>query len=229
MKVNYMLSYLTRERKIGKLFNIPIKINGSFLLLLLLGSVASLFYGSETIVMLLILFGSVLIHEFGHIFAAKRYGIRTADVLLHFLGGAARMELSFKSGTEEAVMAVAGPIVSLCLGFIGLLSMMVFISVGAPAFVITFFHMFTTANFIIGIFNLLPAFPMDGGRILHGVLWNFQGIRKATNTVILVAKIFAIIFLLLGIFTFTPSMLLLAWFIWNAGSQERDMIFRKFT
>lgn len=223
-----MLSYLVRERKIGKLFNIPIKINGSFLLLLMLGLIASIFYGPQTIIMLLILFASVVIHEFGHIFAAKRYGIRTADVLLHFLGGAARMEMNFKSGIEEAAMAVAGPLVSLGLACLGMLLLMPLVSIGAPVFILTFVNMFMSANFVLGVFNLLPAFPMDGGRILHGVLWHFQGIRKATNTVVLVAKGFAILMLAVGIFTFTPSLLLLAWFIWNAGEQEKKIIFLKY-
>jgi Zn-dependent protease len=221
-----ILSFLGKERKIAQLFNVPIRINGSFLLMMLFGLILSIFYGPSTMVMLLIVFGSVVIHEFGHIFAARRYGIETRDVLLHILGGAARMNLKLKNGTEEIVIAIAGPATSLVLSILGLLFLLLFAAIGAPAFIVSFFQMFTVANVFIAVFNLLPAFPMDGGRILRGALWKFMGIRKATDIAILVAKGFAVLMFFMGIFMGTPSYVLLAWFLWFSGQAEREALIR---
>lgn len=189
--------------------------------MMLFGLVLSIFSGPMTIVMLLILFSSIVIHEFGHIFAAKKYGIETEDVLLHILGGAARMRLKLKNGTEEIAIAAAGPLTSLCLAMLGMVLTVLLISIGAPAFVLRFFNMITIANMFIAVFNLVPAFPMDGGRILRGILWKFMGIRKATDVAILVAKCFAVLMFFAGIFGGMPSFMLLAWFIWFAGAAEK--------
>jgi Zn-dependent protease len=221
-----ILSHFFKERKIGQLFGIPIKINGGFLLMMLLGLVLSIFSGPSTIVMLLILFGSIIVHEFGHIFAAKRYGIETQDVLLHILGGAARMNLKLKNGNQEIVIAIAGPATSLCLAILGLVFYFPLVALGAPGFILTFFHMFMVANIFISILNLLPAFPMDGGRILRGILWKFMGLKKATDVAILVAKCFAVMMFFGGIFGGMPSYMLLAWFIWFAGDTEKDALIR---
>jgi Zn-dependent protease/CBS domain-containing protein len=126
----------------------------------------------------LLFFASVLAHELSHALVARRFGVKTTSITLFIFGGAAAMESEPKSPRDEALIAAAGPISSLLLG--GLL-VLIDLFVGQPE-VSALVGWLAVINLGLGVFNLIPGFPMDGGRILRAILWRIRGDRyKATR------------------------------------------------
>jgi Zn-dependent protease/CBS domain-containing protein len=125
----------------------------------------------------LLFFGSVLAHELSHAVVARRYGIKVRDITLFVFGGAATLEGDARTPRQEALIAFAGPLTSLLLGLaflgIGLLVQQeqAVAIIGWLAFV----------NLILGVFNLIPGFPMDGGRILRALIWRVRGDQLAAT------------------------------------------------
>lgn len=120
-------------------------------------------------------FGSILAHEFGHALTARRFGIRTESIALHVFGGVAKIASEPRTPRQELLVAIAGPAVSLGLaGFFGVLALAVPNTVNTPLSMLAIdsvFHSLALSNLILGLFNLIPGFPLDGGRILRALVW----------------------------------------------------------
>lgn len=175
-----------------------------------------------------LLFLCVVAHEFGHIFAARRYGIATPDVILLPIGGLARLERIPEDPKQELIVALAGPAVNVVIAaaLIAFLGMRTFSSFGAledPQ--VPLLMRLAQANIILVLFNLVPAFPMDGGRVLRALLAMKVGRSRATGVAAKIGQGLAVIMMVLG-FMGQPMLFVLAVFIWIAARQEAriDMI-----
>lgn len=166
------------------------------------------------------LFLSVLIHELGHALTARAYGVQTREITLWLLGGVAQLEHIPRSRGAEAVIAIAGPIVSVLLsGLFGLLRGLVPSGATEGQFLLGYLSFI---NLSLALFNLLPALPLDGGRILRSLLALSKPYLEATRTAATVSKILAFALGLLGLFSGNLFMLLIAFFIFMAASAEAE-------
>jgi Zn-dependent protease len=210
---------MTKTRSLGKIFGVEIKVHGTFLLLLAFVAISGLLKGGTlqaivSVALSAIIFSVVVLHEFGHILAARRYGIKTRDVILSPLGGMARLERLPSTPKQEIVVAAAGPVVNLVLAGIGGL-VLPFISTQtvAGALMGALTGWFVTINLVLLGFNLIPALPMDGGRILRALLSKRQGHLKATQTAAKVARWSALLMATYAIFSGQLMLLLIAGFV----------------
>jgi Zn-dependent protease len=142
---------------------------------------------------------SIALHELGHSIVAKLFKCRVREITLMFMGGVAQMErITFKP-MQEFLMALAGPAVSLLLAFIFIFIGNSISTPSIPAIPFNAIQHIGIINMGLAIFNLLPAFPMDGGRILRAILTKFQGRLKATRVAARIGKIFASLFGVAGV------------------------------
>jgi Zn-dependent protease len=168
------------------------------------------------------LFASVGVHELGHSWAASRYDIHTESITLWILGGLASLSEMPKEWNREFWIAIAGPITSVLVGAV-CLGVLTVSGVGAPVFVFVVGWLAVT-NVVLAVFNLLPAFPMDGGRILRALLARFLPYAKATQVAARIGTVFAVLFAVVGVLAFSPILLLLAFFIYGAATSESRMV-----
>jgi Zn-dependent protease len=196
--------------RLGSLFGFPIRVNLSFLLLLVV--VLVWMGGLPGLAVALMAAGSVLLHELGHALMARHLGVPVAGIELHFFGGAAQMtELPRRPGDEIAV-AAAGPAVSFALAGVGhgLAGM-----TGSPVLAL-----FGWVNLVLAVFNLLPAFPSDGGRILRAWLARGRGLVAATDLAVKVGRVVCVALAVAGLF-WGFQLVLIAALLWMMGSSER--------
>ena len=169
------------------------------------------------------LFGCVLLHEYGHALAARRYGIGTRDITLLPIGGVARLERMPEKPSQEFVVALAGPAVNVVIAaglFVGLKLggwWQPLTSLSATGGNI--FERLLVANIFLVLFNLLPAFPMDGGRVLRSVLAMKMNHARATRIAARIGQGMAVLFGFAGLFG-NPMLLLIALFVWIGAAQE---------
>ncbi|RDI96224.1 CBS domain-containing protein [Meiothermus sp. QL-1] len=165
------------------------------------------------------LFLSVLVHELGHALAARAYGVQTREITLWLLGGVAQLEQIPRARGAEAVIAVAGPIVSVLLaGFFGLWRGLV-----QEGPVLQFLLGYLGfINLSLALFNLLPALPLDGGRILRSLLALYRPYLEATRIAVNVSKVLAFALGLLGLLVLNLFMILIAFFVFMAASAEAE-------
>lgn len=177
-----------------------------------------------TVLFVLALFFCVILHEFGHALAAQRYGIQTRDIILFPIGGVARLEKLPEDPKQELWVAIAGPLVNIVL-FI-LLSIYLYATgfemhevedFGIRASTIVPY--LASANLILAIFNLIPAFPMDGGRVLRAFLSIKLPRAKATQIAGTIGQFLAILFVFYGLFN-NPIMVLIGLFIFLGAATE---------
>jgi Zn-dependent protease len=197
--------------RLGRVLGFPVEINLSFLLLLAVVLVA--YGGIAGVLVVLTAFASVLLHELGHALVARRLGVHVSGIELSFLGGAAKMQQMPRTPGHEIAIAAAGPAVSVALTIVGF-------TVGAllSSPVIA---MFGWINLVIALFNLIPALPMDGGRILRGLLAMRLSFVRATDISVVVARVFTVLFAVYGLATGAYQLLLLAPFLWLMTSHEQ--------
>ena len=159
-------------------------------------------------------FGSVLLHELGHALVARRYGMRTHSIVLTPIGGIANLDGMPAAPRAELAIALAGPAVNVVIAA-GLAL------VSAMGFGLGFglFSALMWANVTLAVFNLIPAFPMDGGRALRALLATRMGKRAATGIAVNLGKAVAIAMGIIGFFT-SPMLMMIAVFVWFAGSAE---------
>jgi Zn-dependent protease len=200
--------------RIGSLLGFPVEISWSFLLLLAVSLLA--FGGLSAVFAISLAFASVLLHELGHAVVARRLGVRVSGIELSFFGGAAKMVELPRSANHEIAIAAAGPAVSLLLAGAGF-------GLGAVTGLwgSWLLSMIGWINLVIAAFNLLPALPMDGGRILRALLTRRMDFVRATDLAVKVARGFAIAFAVLGLTYGAYQLVLLAPVLWMLGSQER--------
>jgi Zn-dependent protease/CBS domain-containing protein len=219
--------------KIGRFAGIDVYIHSTFFLLLAFIGVVNwlaertLAGTIEGVGFMLALFGCVLLHEFGHALTAQRYGIKTRDITLLPIGGVARLERMPEDPKQELWVALAGPAVNVVIAGVlylwlasqSLLEPIANLSVSQGSFL----ERVMLVNVSLVLFNLLPAFPMDGGRVVRALLAMRMDYTRATQIAATLGQGMALIFGFIGLFS-NPFLLFIAFFVWIGAAQEASLV-----
>lgn len=219
--------------KLGRFAGIEVYVHATFLLLI---GWAGLSYWLENqswsevlggVLFILALFLCVVLHEYGHALTARKYGIRTRDITLYPIGGVARLERMPDKPIEELWVALMGPAVNVVIAAVLLAWLLVTGTFVMPSgFGITsgsFAERLMVVNVSLVLFNLIPAFPMDGGRVLRAILAMRMDYVRATQVAANIGQGMALLFGFIGMFT-NPFLLFIALFVWIGASQEASMV-----
>jgi Zn-dependent protease/CBS domain-containing protein len=210
-----------------RLFGIPVRLHFTFVLLLIFLvfiGVGGRQSGAATAVYVLALFGSVLLHELGHALAARQYGIRTLEIVMFPIGGVARLERMPKA-RQEFWIAIAGPLVNVLIA----MALLVWLSRTGQLTPVEMMRDPTDANLaqriafgnmLLFLFNLLPAYPMDGGRILRSLIALRKPEDQATQIAAGAGRALAIVMGLFGLLSANFMLLFIAMFVYLGASQE---------
>jgi Zn-dependent protease/CBS domain-containing protein len=219
--------------KLGKLFGIDVYLHFTFLLLLVF---FGFYYWRTTqnveaalqgVAFIVALFGCVVLHELGHALMARRYGIQTRDITLIPIGGIARLEKMPEKPGQELWVALAGPAVNVAIAAILLIGLAItggftpLEELGVAGG--SFWLRLMVFNMILVAFNLLPAFPMDGGRVLRALLAMRIGRRRATAIAANVGQGMAILFGIFGFF-YNPFLIFIGIFVYLGAQAEASMV-----
>ena len=220
---------------IAKVFGIPIRLHLTFLGFLLFiflvnavrGGIHSAAYG---LLFIIAIFVSVTIHEFGHSLVARSYGIKVSDITLLPIGGVSRIERLPEEPKQELRIAITGPLVSFGIALVLFLIILAISGIkGFSGFSLVggkFFLNLMWVNVMLGIFNILPGFPMDGGRVFRAILAQRMGFAEATRIAASVGQVFAILLGIIGLF-FNIWLDFIAFFNYiGAGEEERAVQLR---
>ena len=215
---------------LGSIAGIRVRVHFTFVLFLLWIGVAFWQAGGPDraaagIAYILLLFACVVAHEFGHILVAARYGGVTEDVILLPIGGVARMRNIPEAPREELAVALAGPAVNVVIAtvLIVLIGPHALASgLGVPGRGVGIFPALAVANVVLAVFNLLPAFPMDGGRALRALLSIRMGRPRATDLAARIGHSLAVGMGVAGFLVGYPMLMLVALFIWFGASAENS-------
>lgn len=217
--------------KIGRLFGIEVKIHATFLIVLIWAGFSHWFVQRDLVAafagicFVAAVFGCVLLHEFGHALAARRFGIKTRDITLLPIGGVARLEQIPDDPKQEIVVALAGPAVNLAIAAV-IYGALQLTGAWAPLSRLdlaenSLLAQLMTVNIFLLLFNLLPAFPMDGGRVLRGILAIWLNYVKATRIAVALGQAMAFTFGVAGLFLLhNPILVLVGIFVWVGALQE---------
>ena len=177
----------------------------------------------EAVVFVLLLFVVVILHEFGHALAARRYGIGTRDITMLPIGGLARLERMPEEPKQELVIALAGPAVNVLLALpLGAIALLGGASLGTSPELVgqwSLWDRLLATNIVLAVFNMIPAFPMDGGRVLRALMAMRMPYVQATNAAAAIGQGFAILMGLAGLVV-NPFLILIAAFVWIGAAQE---------
>jgi Zn-dependent protease len=251
---------MLRSWKIGKAFGIEVYIHWSVVLLLAGVLFLGRLYGDESVILslaaMVFLYGCVLLHEFGHALTGIYYGIKTRDITLYPIGGVARMERMSEKPIEEFCIAVAGPAVNVLIAgaLLGISVATGYFSIISRALGVMLMSMFRRGdaemvlrqlspemqlwiyviflNIMLVVFNMIPAFPMDGGRVLRALLSGVIGHRPATEAAATIGMVLSAAMVLSGLKVVSlplpgngsPMLLLVGMFVFFAGQQELYMV-----
>ncbi|HHP7236004.1 MAG TPA: site-2 protease family protein, partial [Desulfobacterales bacterium] len=218
--------------KIGRFAGIDVYMHFTFLLLV---SWVALIYWrqgqslaavSAGVFFILVVFLCVILHEFGHALTARRYGIKTRDIILLPIGGLARLEKMPTQPLQELWVALAGPAVNVVIA-IGLFVWLKLTASLEPLQAMTlttgpFFERIMAVNIFLVVFNMIPAFPMDGGRVLRAILATRKEYARATQIAANIGQAIAVVFGFIGLF-YNPMLLFIALFVWIGASQEASL------
>jgi Zn-dependent protease len=223
-----------RSWKIGTMFGIGIYVHVTFLLLPAFVFLANSISGHIGLalfsaLMIPVIFGCVVLHELGHALTARHYGIETHDITLYPIGGVARLEKLPRRPEEEFWIALAGPAVNVAIALFlisllfltGGVDLAAFKSLGAflEAMMDNILGFLALANLSLAFFNMLPAFPMDGGRVLRALLATRIGQLQATIVATQIGIAMAVIFGVVGMLS-NPMLAFVGLFVFFAGQQE---------
>lgn len=187
-------------------------------------------YWTVAVLSVLLLFTSVLLHEFGHAVTAQKLGIPVISITLFIFGGVAAISQDAESAGDEFKIAIAGPIVSVLTG---VTFGAIFLALGdvneqASALV----GYLALVNIVLAVFNMLPGFPLDGGRVLRAIIWKATGsVRRSTRIVATIGSLLGSLLFVVGIFTIFQGNLVngvysvaIGWFLQNAATQGRQQV-----
>ena len=220
--------------RIGRVAGIALYVHATFLLLVAWVTLQQYQRGLAAVLGALLyivtLFAIVVLHELGHALTARRYGIHTRDIILLPIGGVARLERMPRIPRQELLVALAGPAVNVVLA--GVLYAVLRASGGVPTdgfymmegvfSIRAFLAQLVGVNIVLALFNLLPAFPMDGGRVLRAVLaMRMRSYARATEIAARVGRVLAFVLGLAGMFWVqNPMWVLIALFVWLGAASE---------
>jgi len=217
--------------KIASFFGIEVRIHVTFLLFLawiwfssyeLEGSSGAV----KGVLFILILFACVLLHEFGHALAARAFGIRTPDITLYAIGGVARLNRIPDKPWQELIVAIAGPLVNVVIAAVLIFGIHVTAGLQQVEHLesprIEMLAKVASLNVMLVLFNLIPAFPMDGGRVLRALLAMTMPYARATQIATRIGQGLAIVFAIFG-FLGNPILIFIAMFIFVGAQQEASI------
>ena len=218
--------------RIGTFAGIGVYVHATFLLLIAWVAFAhwqvsqSVAAAAAGVAFVLALFACVVFHEYGHALTARRYGIRTRDITLLPIGGIARLERMPADPRQELWVALAGPAVNVVIA-IGLFVVLQVTDAATPLDRLAetgggFLERLMAINIFLALFNLLPAFPMDGGRVLRALLAIRMDHARATQVAASIGQGMALLFGFVGLFT-NPFLIFIALFVWIGAGQEATM------
>jgi Zn-dependent protease/CBS domain-containing protein len=224
--------------RVARITGIEVRIHVAFLLVLALYSLSALPEGGvrgalAAAVLVSLVFLCVLLHEFGHAYAALAYGIRTPDITLHFFGGIARLERMPEKPWQEVIIALAGPMVNVVIAGALFLALGHGMRVPVTRWFAGDTNLLATlfsVNVMLVLFNLIPAFPMDGGRVLRALLATRLPYVRATAIAARIGQFFAFVFGAIGLFGIpgvverSPVLIFVAFFVYMAASQESSAV-----
>jgi len=217
---------------IAKVAGSEIRIHLTFFLLLAWFGIAHYQQGgwpaaADGLVYIIAVFACVVLHELGHAVAARRYGIRTPRITLLPIGGLAELERMPERPSEEIVVAIAGPLVNVVIALV--LIFLLGAQVGSDTMAALddpgagLLARIAAVNVVLVVFNLIPAFPMDGGRVLRALLAIRMNRAKATRVAATIGQGLAFVFAFLGLIGGNPLLLFIAIFIYLAAGGEAEM------
>jgi len=218
--------------KIGRFAGIDVYMHFTFILLISRVALIHWRQGQSVgaavagVIFILTVFLCVVLHEFGHALTARRYGIKTRDILLLPIGGVARLERLPSDPLQELWVALAGPAVNVVIALALFIWLRLTASL-APLEALTltagpFLERVMAVNLFLVMFNMIPAFPMDGGRVLRAVLATRKNYARATQIAASIGQGIAVLFGFLGLF-YNPFLLFIAFFVWIGAAQEASM------
>ncbi|MDD4178733.1 MAG: site-2 protease family protein [Candidatus Margulisbacteria bacterium] len=206
---------MKRTFKVATIFNIPIEINYSWFIIvgLVIFTLASGYFPATNpgllpvayllmaIISALLLFASLLAHELAHSLVAEKHDLPIHGITLFVFGGVAQLEKEPATPAVEFKMAAAGPAMSFFLAVVFFSLTQTFFSLHFPAYVVSIVNYLFIINLVVGIFNLFPGFPLDGGRLLRAAIWHFtRDLKRATGIASAFGKIFAYLLIAYGLF-----------------------------
>lgn len=223
--------------KLGRVLGIDLYMHLTFLLII--AYVAYMHYAAgenlagvlSGIAFVLAIFACVVMHEYGHALTARQFGVKTKDITLLPIGGVARLERIPEKPLQEFLVAVAGPAVNIAIA--GVIFVLLTLTNSLEPFERvastggSFLERLMFVNIALVIFNMLPAFPMDGGRVVRSLLATQMDYVSATNYAAATGKVMAVLFAIMALFApmpfNNPFLLLIALFVWMGASQEAAM------
>src|SRR3989440_1484474 len=230
--------------RIGNIAGIDIDINVSWIIILVLLTVSlatgwfpqlyprwsTATYWLIAFLSSLLLFVSVLLHELAHSLVARRRGLPVKSITLFIFGGVSNIEREPTSPAIEFQMALVGPLTSLVIGVICLLLQLPLQGSNSPLEGILFY--LAVSNLLLGVFNLIPGFPLDRGRVLHSIVWRLTGnLRQATRVASLAGQFIAYLFILLGSWLFFAGSRVnglwfgfIGWFLLSAAKSANTQV-----
>jgi Zn-dependent protease len=225
--------------QIGRLFGIPLRVHISWLIVfgLISWSLAAGYFPAQlpdlpvwsywlkAVIAAVMFFVSIVVHELGHSLVARHHGIGIASITLFVFGGVSQMKEEPREARQELQIAIVGPIISLVLAALfGVLSMLAAPG-GPPTTVQAVLTYLAAVNLLVAVFNMVPAFPLDGGRVLRAILWLRSGdLMRATSRAARIGRLLALALIAVGVVRllggdfFGLWLALIGWFIMQAGS-----------
>jgi Zn-dependent protease/CBS domain-containing protein len=217
---------------LGTIAGTALRVHVTFLLFLGWIFVASWVSGGpeaawQGLAFMLLLFACVVAHEFGHIFTARAFGVSTPDVTLLPIGGVARLERIPEQPYEEFLVAIAGPLVNVAIAFALVLLAGAHLDSGdlyaVERTTTSMVDRLAAVNLFLAVFNMIPAFPMDGGRVLRAVLAARMGYVRATELAALIGQGVAFALGFIGLFS-NPMLIFIAIFVYLAAASEAHVV-----
>lgn len=218
---------------LGRLAGIEIKVHVTFVLILVwvawrqIAADGSAYAVMMSLVFVLCIFSFVVLHELGHALTARRFGYETQDIVLLPIGGVARFKTLPKEPRQEFLVAIAGPLVNLTLAAIFTIGIAVsgldapeLEAVGTTWTLSAFIYGLVGVNLMLFLFNLLPAFPMDGGRMLRAGLASRMNYARATRVAASVGQGLALVLAFAGLLISNPMLIFIGLFVWIGAGQE---------